>query len=78
MNYEDYKKEIEFKRQEADRYGKLAEYYREQGERVKRFGAFVICVLVVIMLAAVLLSPKPRAGQPLPGGEQFPIQDPGR
>jgi len=76
MTPQEYQNRIEFHIQEAERYGKLAEYYKGQIEGVKRMAAVMVGFLIIVLIALAILLPKPKHGNWVPGGEQFPIQNP--
>jgi hypothetical protein len=68
-----YQEQIEMLQQEANRYGKLAEYYRGQIDKVKRLAIVSVATLVIIMIVALIFLPKPRPSQLMSGGEQVPL-----
>lgn len=51
--------------------------YEKEIRRVQWTAIAIVATLVAIMWLASLVFPPNHNGKPLPGGEQFPVMDPG-
>jgi hypothetical protein len=50
--------------------------YKHELDKIQWTAIALIATLVAIMIILSLIFPNPNPGKPLPGGEQYPIQNP--